>query len=137
MRDEGYYCSCLMMYFICLCTGTCVFISLLMIYILNNFFFIISIAALRNSKSAVVNMGVKAGIYITQVRNVTLNLLISIVSVKLVISIISSALFIIKSWLLLPGNFVIMTIEWDCWTLIKYTKQYWFIIVYYSIDIYK
>lgn len=61
------------------------------------YFFIISIAALRNSKSAVVNMGVKAGIYITQVRNVTLNLLISIVSVKLVISIISSALFIIKS----------------------------------------
>lgn len=52
---------------------------------------------MRNSKSAVVNMGVKAGIYITQVRNVTLNLLISIVSVKLVISIISSALFIIKS----------------------------------------
>lgn len=31
-----------------------------------------SIAALRNSKSAVVNMGVKAGIYITQVRHVTL-----------------------------------------------------------------
>lgn len=64
---------------------------------LKYFFFIISIAALRNSKSAVVNMGVKAGIYITQVRNVTLNLLISIVSVKLVISIMSSALFIIKS----------------------------------------
>lgn len=30
-------------------------------------FFMFSIAALRNSKSAVVNMGVKAGIYITQV----------------------------------------------------------------------
>lgn len=67
---------------------------------------------MRNSKSAVVNMGVKAGIYITQVRNVTLNLLISIVSVKLVISIILAQHYSLsRAELLLPGNFVIMTIE--------------------------